>query len=53
MSSDYHQLAYDERCQIKILLSTGKSLREIAELMNRSPSTISREITRNLLITHK
>ena len=47
MSNDYRQLAHDERCQIKALLSRGDSLRTIARQLNRSPSTISREIARN------
>ena len=44
MSNDYRQLAHDERCQIKALLSRGDSQRAIARRRNRSPSTISREI---------
>ena len=47
MSNEYHQLAYGERCQIQVLLSSGKSQREIAKLLNRDPGTISREVARN------
>ncbi len=47
MSNEYHQLAYSERCQIQVLLSSGKSQREIAKLLNRDPGTISREVARN------
>ncbi len=47
MHKCYHQLAYDERCQIRVLLSKGFSMRSIAGDLNRSPATISREIARN------
>jgi IS30 family transposase len=43
----YHQLTYDERCQIRVLISTGLSIRGIARQLNRSAATISREIKRN------
>ena len=44
--SNTHLTAY-ERGQIQILLEMGKGIREIARLLERSPSTISREIHRN------
>ena len=47
MHKCYHQLAYDERCQIGVLLSQGFSMRGIASGLNRSPATISREIACN------
>jgi IS30 family transposase len=37
----------DERSKIEVLLSMGVSLRQIAKQLQRSPSTISREIRRN------
>jgi transposase, IS30 family len=43
----YKHLTRDERYQIAILLKAGKRQNEIAVLMNRHPSSISRELTRN------
>ena len=43
----YKHLTQDERYQIAILLKAGKRQNEIAILMNRCPSSISRELTRN------
>lgn len=43
----YHELSATERATIQIGLSNGFSQRGLARLMNRSPSTISREIRRN------
>ncbi len=48
MCKSYRQLACDERCPIKALKSRGISLREIADQLDRSPATISREIARKL-----
>ncbi len=47
MHKCYHRLAYHERCQIRVLLSQGFSMRSIARDLGRSPATISREIARN------
>ncbi len=47
MSNDCHQLAHGERCQIQVLLSSGKSQREAAKILNQSASTISREVAQN------
>jgi len=47
MGNKYTQLTLDERYQISSLYSTGKTIREIATIMARSPSTISRELKRN------
>ena len=44
---DYTHLTQDERYQIAILLKAGHLQSDIARLMNRSPSTISRELRRN------
>jgi transposase, IS30 family len=43
----YKHLTQDERYQIAILLKAGKRQYEIAALMNRHPSSISRELKRN------
>jgi transposase, IS30 family len=43
----YTHLSLDERYQISFLLQTQHNIRAIANNMNRSPSTISREIMRN------
>jgi transposase, IS30 family len=44
---DYHQLTQDLRHQIEILKKAGKNQKDIAELVNVSPSTICRELQRN------
>jgi transposase, IS30 family len=43
----YHQLTENERYQIYALLKAGLSQKEIATMLNRSASTISRELSRN------
>lgn len=43
----YTQLTQEERYQIGAFLSSGNTQAEIAMKLNRSPSTISREIRRN------
>ena len=43
----YKHLNPNERDHLAVLKSKGKSLREIAKLLNRSPSTLSRELKRN------
>lgn len=40
-------LTLEEREEIRVALSAKKSLRSIARMLNRSPSTISREVKRN------
>ena len=45
----YKHLTAIQRSQIELFLSNGCSIRAIADRMNRSPSTISREIARNKL----
>jgi IS30 family transposase len=47
MKNSYHQLQKTERQEIEILRSKKYSLRSIAKTMNRSVSTISRELSRN------
>jgi len=39
-------LSFEERCRIKELLVEGKGVRAIARALDRSPSTISRELRR-------
>lgn len=51
MGRKYKQLSLEERYTISCLQKEGKSLREIAANLDRSASTISREIARNSLKT--
>lgn len=44
---NYNQLAENERYQIYALKKAGHSQQEIAEQLDRSPATISRELKRN------
>jgi IS30 family transposase len=43
----YHRLTMNEREDISLGLAQGKSRRDIASMLRRSPATISREIRRN------
>ncbi len=43
----YTHFTLSERKYLQELLSEGKSFREIAKILERSPSTISREVNRN------
>jgi len=47
MGRKYEQLSLDERCEIARLQADGSSLRQIAAALDRSPSSISREVRRN------
>jgi transposase, IS30 family len=47
MGRRYEQLSLDERCEIARLQADGSSLRQIAAALDRSPSSISREVRRN------
>ena len=47
MGRSYEQLSLDDRCEIARLSANGRSLRQIAAALDRSPSTISRELKRN------
>lgn len=49
--TNYTQLSLDERCTISLLQREGKSIRQIATALARSPSTIAREIKRNTVKT--
>ena len=47
MGERYRQLAFEERCKIAELHHAGHSVRQIATALDRSPSSISRELNRN------
>ena len=47
MGQRYEQLSLEERCAIARLREAGQSLRQIAAALDRTPSTISRELKRN------
>ena len=47
MGKRYSQLTIEERCEIAFLRSSGNSIRQIASALDRSPSTVAREIKRN------
>src|SRR5262249_46481141 len=47
MGRKYDQLSLDDRCEIAQLQADGRSIRQIAAALDRSPSTISRELRRN------
>jgi IS30 family transposase len=48
MGQIYNQIDLEERCEISRLYSSGASIRQIAAAMDRQPSTIAREIKRNI-----
>ena len=43
----YTQLTHEERIKIDALIRVGKEQKEIAKILNKHPSTISRELKRN------
>jgi len=47
MGRSYEQLSLEDRCEIARLSADGSSVRQIAATLDRSPSTISRELKRN------
>ena len=47
MMRTYQQLTYEQRCQISALKKSGCSQRKISETIGTTPSTVSRELTRN------
>jgi IS30 family transposase len=47
MGLHYGQLSLEERYQIASLQAEGRSIRQIAADLDRTPSTISRELKRN------
>lgn len=48
----YHRLTMEEREEISLGLAQGRSHRDVATSINRSPSTVSREIFRNTCQYH-
>jgi len=47
MAEHYRQFSLEERCKIAELHQAGHSLRQIAAALDRSPSSVSRELKRN------
>jgi transposase, IS30 family len=47
MGKHYEQLSLEERCAISRLSQAGKTIRQIAAIMDRAPSSIGRELKRN------
>jgi IS30 family transposase len=47
MGRVYRQLSLEERCEISRLQAAGSSIQQIAAALDRSPSSISRELKRN------
>jgi transposase, IS30 family len=47
MERRYDQLSLEDRCSIASLRGQGRSIRQIAAALGRSPSTVSRELKRN------
>ena len=47
MGKTYEQLSLEERCAIARLREDGQSIRQIAATLDRSASTVSRELRRN------
>ena len=48
MGIRYEHITIEERCEISRLRSSGQSIRQVAATLGRSPSTISRELKRNV-----
>ena len=47
MGKRYGHVTIEERCEIASLQAEGRSIRQIAAGLDRSPSTVARELTRN------
>jgi transposase, IS30 family len=47
MGQKYKQMGIEERCEIARLSRAGETIRQIAASLDRSPSSISRELKRN------
>ncbi len=47
MGRHYSHLTIEERCEIARLRAAGCSIRQIAATLDRQPSTVARELTRN------
>ena len=48
MGQVYEQLSIEERCRLSQMRQEGSSIRKIAAALDRSPSTMARELKRNL-----
>ncbi len=51
MGRYYTQLTLDDRCEMAYLHTTGHSIRQIAATLDRAPSTVARELNRNVSST--
>ena len=51
MGRYYTQLTFEDRCEMARLHTTGYSIRQIAATLDRAPSTVARELTRNAAST--
>jgi transposase, IS30 family len=47
MGTKYDQFTLEERCEVARLQAEGSSIRQIAAALDRSPSSVSRELKRN------
>ena len=47
MGNGYRHLTIEERCELARLHTEGRSVRQIAASLDRSPSTVARELKRN------
>ena len=47
MGKSYGHFSLEERCMLSRLSQAGKTIRQIAAVMDRAPSTIARELKRN------
>ena len=45
----YQRLKFSEREEISREIAAGKSLRDISRILQRSPSTITREVNRSVV----
>ncbi len=51
MGHTYTHLTLEDRCQVAALQAAGHSIRQIAATLDRAPSSIARELTRNASAT--
>ena len=47
MGTRYSQISIEERCEISRLRASGVSVRQVAAVLDRAPSTVARELKRN------
>ena len=47
MGQRYHQISFEERCEVARLCGEGHTVRQIAAALDRAPSSIARELKRN------